>query len=394
MHESNREKVLSVCRRLFIYQEEMEDQSAFPREKLISMIEDAYKNLAEETFHKMLGCRMIRMIRQTEKSAVPLHDDCLKVVCKSPELIYPYEELECMGLARKCKNEPGSFHVEKYVFDHLRSISEEEMNQLEWDDEMCMLIDTYLLIWGAVEYEVLVDAVFSKVPIGARDLLGTILRELIGFRKGQDCVYENEKGDLFILSRHALDNEKLQEAVSTHLWEKLPYWQPDDETFEKSAQMFFVDKDDALIYRYVAGLTGKLTIPENESDFRYDLLHAFLETEQGAEIMARLGRARWMTLQGEMFDALHILMYNEDIQAPSRKAQVRQYAYGLIASFPQWAYKGWSFMDVFGDNALTDKRRTEVLEACTMGDRQEPSFHDLCPCGSGKLYGHCHGRAM
>ena len=415
LHEMDREEVFNVGKRLMLFLTEEDDEATLPTEQMIERIESFYDEVPPEEFRRLLGHRNIQTLQKMQ-GRLKKHGYVLQLAGLGEDMVTLFTDLWAMGLARgktpelandrfsyvfPLNGEDRDFTVcfDPYPFSRIKGISEDEMRHLESEESFFSLIHGYLLVWGIAPLDVLLESISSRY-VQLDEVTGRrIVMDIIGTRLGMNSILEDEDGQVLLRAREAYGCESVANALHTHLWDALPYYEPDTDELNCALNYYSADLDRGEYYYINYVDTSKkappFVKPEEEGGADWETLcrRHLMASENGPDMYARLTLAQSMTLEGRTIDAMALLMYNLQRYEEKDQKLFERLCRELVDNWPQWRYKGWTYAEVFDTTELTDRARTSILDACTASETREPSFRDMCPCGSGKLYGHCHARA-
>ena len=391
---ADRDMLMSVARRLGLLAESDETTRDMDRNAVKKAVLREYKKMKPAKFRRKLGLALVTCLQGMVRNGMETGDGILLSKSETAEEIQVMDELERMGLA--VKTESGEWLTDRLILPLLEGISEREADFLAQSDILFRRMHAYLRFWGAVEVDVLADHMVAGADFPSNVPLDTILIDLATQRLGMEALYRTPGGKLFLLYRDTYSRDDLVEAVGSYLWNALPYAQPEEKELEMAMNGELVEFGSSE-YTYIAFLAGDENLPGadelDEEETKALSLRLIQTAPQGESFFVRLAQARRMVMEGRKFDALEFLMYNIDIVNAEAETAFRTLCEHMAASYGQWRFKGWCELDIRACPFLSDYRRADVISAEPGQPVPQPGFYELCPCGSGRLYGHCHGRA-
>ena len=373
---------------------------AMTAEAVLQMIRET----PPETLQKMLGDLQVQELRtllsrkKTGFRSLDLNDEQYKLLWN----------LSSMGLASVTRD-PDCPEDEVWTVyrEALPAVRTQSSSQLVKDDGMYYILEGALELAGAVQMQDLELILGSSMEDGdlnadAMEQATMFMRMLMAYRSGTDSFMKDEQNEFWFLPVNHRFPDSCARARNSQgvMWKRFCY-RPFSEL---EAQ-----------YRSLSGLVlgqrayapvCELLLPD-----LFDWKSLFGHIVRGRKFMLKV--AEYMEMQDSYPIArmtirlLQRFTYevSADVDTTDTVRQIVRLAQQqgrpqesvralktslkrLGEALPRWKYRGWSEKEVVSGKARVRlvPRETERMQMPVT-----IRFRQLCPCGSGKIYGKCHG---
>ena len=366
-----------------------EDGKECTREDYIREILAFHKSLSPGFFCSMIGYDTIRLMRKVWK----------KGERRDGQVFYPgryiYREdtpglWDLTSLALADISDEG-VSIDETVFRLIQGIPREDLELLKSIEQVYDIAHRYLLFWGIVDEDTLVTAMLRRLGTNSSDLR-PMLQEVILARCGSRSVLRDDDRGVFYLAREAQDDDELLSVVDSFLWNKLMYAVPSDEDLLNTIRLDPESlSDDA--YTYLRAACPRKEIPKKLMEKpAKDVVLSLLDSSGSIQIgLDRLERAVRLLRQNIRDEAWAILVGGIGKNACDT-GKAHYAIMKLVLTTPMWIYKGKTLEDLSTRPYSSSRPYSIMAVDAAMSGKHTPGFYDLCPCGSCRLFGLCHGR--
>ncbi|MBQ9325573.1 MAG: SEC-C domain-containing protein [Clostridia bacterium] len=389
--EMNHERILHLAQRYHIY------HSSFPQtdEQLKKQIIQKLLHPSAHDVHAMLGYAHSMILKECLAQKIGE----LTTAEMDEGLAQAMYELADIGLAKKQARGPldTAFVCYREAVCLAVDIDDREKDALEFADHLFGLVHGYLMIHGPTQADVMVQIVENLMhEMGMEQELAdgaemSVISALI-WRRGMRAVIPSLNGSRWLrpvpLQTEATDCSFARSAS----WRRiLPVNMPLE--LATTRELLGISMNQVL-YGAILEILHPGIAPWK----------TFFEEADGSSYLTAIscqlplfGTHRFLHLLEDMvaagldtsslrcaFEDTPVMKCLEDTQ----KKQVRDILDRLEDVLPRWIYAGWSRQDMRLGRMLVEKTDRERERA------QMPvqlRYRRLCPCGSGRIYGKCHG---
>ena len=388
------EEVASVSRRLS--RNVSGSVQDVPAEENVQDILQYYASIDPGSFCNLIGYKAVRALRKLSGKGKRLPGG---LFLEFSQTVYQHDvilDLISLGVAERMEEDgkPGYF-VDDLVFRMVRFIPKDELDIMEEVEQIYELAHRHLLFWGIVREEVLISILRSYLPNNTYDMVQQMTYQVLLYRCGTDVMVRDEEQGPFLIPREAIGNPEVTALLRSCLWSALDYRVPSQD--ELNAMYLFPNHLSEDEFRYLAWACPEAGLPGSMEACKKDPGKMMQEALENSEHMRScfytLDRARRMVQQGHFREAvLELLMFfPENDRKPFGAKRIRL-CQRVADSVGSWALKGWSWKELKEEPFLASGPYRQMELSELFSGLEIPNFYDMCPCGSGKLYGFCHGR--
>ena len=384
-----KKELKSICARLA--RNTGADGEDHAKHEYLSDILTCYQSMDAGTFCNMIGFSSVRHLRRLQDKGKRMQDVIFLPLSTVFFLTDMVNDLLSLGVAEHVgEGESEGILVDDFVFRMARIIPKQEMEILEEVEQVYELIHQYLFYWGIAEESVLIKAMGPHFPENSRDMIANMTFQLVLFRCGWNAIMRTESNGTLYLAREAMGREDVMSFPGSALWIKLPYQDPTQaELNGMGSSSFDLNEDE---YRYLMEANPQLSLPpfeeicEGQNSTLEDLLQ---HSEELRRSCLNLDNGKWLARTGHFTDAMQAFMDSFAGDGERNMSHIRLCG-DLLTTYPSWSLKGRTWQQLWKKPYLTSSSYRYIFR--THHGKNMPAFRDLCPCGSGKLFGYCHGR--
>ena len=383
--------LIRIACRLSILTEEMETMT---RQEIAKELDRYLQTESADVLERMLGYHHLKALR---KLAPDLEKGKKRFILsdskQNTNLRPALEELARMGLALRTGKE--TFHVDPMVLSLLGNVTEKLKAELRAGDKLIDRIGRGMRYWGAIPLGILTDIMQRHMkPDFTLEIMRERVFDIVQYRWGMEA-FEIMDGDVMVFGPEELTNhDAVKSRMKKELYRKLPYCESRFILYEGGPDVLppaWTSPEGIRILEFVEPSKIPLPDPGSLSDEERKEL-GYLKIENSTlslQCVAAMRDAAECMRQGARNKA--IAKFEAPMVLPADREERRQLR-ALLEDYlelcPQIPLRGWSAAEVRNFSWETDegvmniRKRTGTI----------PRFHDLCPCGSGKEFGVCHGR--